>query len=211
MDIDQFMQHLRADPMYQSAADTYAAQLQGGQNALSARVRQAIVQGGWGADQWTPDQLQNLGAQAGGVDFSGIIDPATMAAAQANPMSQAALLQRQMGINQTALDYQLAARGAGGAGTSGALTVGLQNLQNQYDQASYQGMQSLLGQLGGNISDYNTLASNAMSQMQQTQGQAATNLANLYGPVFTQGGSGVMSAAQMQAYLQSMGYSLGQI
>jgi hypothetical protein len=120
--------------------------------------------------------------------YASDVDPATIAQATQNPMSQRAQLQKQLSDAQSNLPYDLA---ASGADRSGAFAINQSQLGQQYDTASYQGLQDLLGSIGGAVNQYATGFNSAQAQLAAAREAVANRLAQNAGysqTVTTSGG-----------------------
>ena len=137
-------------------------------NARAAAIQQAIIRAGW-----TPDM--SSGALSG---YASDVTQSALDQARANPMSQKAQLDLQLGQAKTNLPYDLA---ASGASRSGALGIELGNLGRSYDTASYQGMQDLLASITGSVNDYASGYNTAQSNLQAARRDIANRLAQQAG------------------------------
>jgi len=147
---------LQSDPGYMMANAGVMADAATAARQRASDVRSAIV--GFG------------GTPAGWNNGFGDVDPATLAAAQANPYSTLATIARQRSMGNTDLLQALAGRGIV---SSGALTGGQNMLQSSMEQAQQKGIDSLLASLGGYARNY----ANTMRDLQNTRMGALSDAA----------------------------------
>ena len=155
------------DPGSIAAMGTFNAQTNQLAAARADAIQRAIINSGY-----TPQMSGGLASYAGDVT------PGTLAAAAANPMSQRAQLDLQMGQAQSNLPYDLA---AGGQGRSGAGAIAQGNLQRQYQTGQYQGMQDLLDTLYGAGNTYAGGYNTALSNLDAARAAVANRLAQTAG------------------------------
>lgn len=137
-------------------------------NARASAIQRAIINAGW-----TPDL--SSGPLAG---YAGDVPQSVLDQAAANPMSQKAQFDLQLGQAKTNLPYDLAARGAG---RSGALNIELGNLSRSYDTASYQAQQELLSTITGAAGDYAGGYTTAQGNYEAVRREIADRLARQAG------------------------------
>jgi len=166
-DINSYVGEIEGDPTYKQALANFNLALQTGRNSLRDQIRSAVIQGGW-------DITGNLTGNL--AQYAGDLDAATKAAAASNQLSQRAQLQQQLDRGNSALDYQLAARGAYASGEN-PVRRGL--LQEQYQLATNQGMNDLINAIRGGVSSYADFQANQQGQLQQTRVAVADRLAQL--------------------------------
>lgn len=169
VDPSAFFTQLRNDPMYQGADVAYNTAIGSGRQSLADSIKQLVIRGGWGQQlkDKLPSSLSSYGSE---------IDPATIEAASANPLSSRAQLNQQLSRQQSDLAYELAGRGTLGGG---GYATGNTQLTQGYDVASSNAMNQLLDTIGQGASNFGTYSANAASARDQAYAAAAARLAQM--------------------------------
>ena len=165
---------LTSDFAYAPTEEAYNQAVTGARQSLRDQIRQAVIQSGYGSQILgkAPTSLQQ---------YLSDLDPATVATADTNQLSDRAQLQKQLDTGMTDLAYRLAARGTG---RSGALAAGAGALDQSYQVASDQQMRDLLNAISGGASQYTGLAANALAQRNAALQQIADRLSRLPGATY---------------------------
>jgi hypothetical protein len=159
---------IQGDPTYMATLAQIEASGASAGRERAAAVRRAIAQFG--------------GTPKGWASGFGDVDPATLAAAQENPYSTLAQLDKARGMGRADLG---AALGARGMLSSGALTGGEQVIQKGYEQAQYEGTQKLLDALYGYESAYGQGIQNLKNQQLAALDAAGSRVLGRNPPTWT--------------------------
>jgi hypothetical protein len=174
-----YLDELMSDPMSQAAVSAFGRAIQGGRQSLVDSFKQQIIRGGWG------DIVSRMPASLRS-QYGGDIDQATIDAANANPLSDRAQLQRGLSQANTANAYELAARGML---QSGDYATGMAQNQNAYDTQSYAGLNQLLDTLGQGASNFAQYSAQQEAMKNQALEAVAQRLAMMqYGANYGGGG-----------------------
>lgn len=171
------LDEILGNPLSQSALGQYNTNMQTLMNALRGNIGQSVIKSGYdptAAFQSLLASRPDLG------DFSNLIDPAAIATANQNPLSEKALADQAYSKGMSDLDYSLAARGLGGSGAQ--VTGGNQILQNK-QLAENQSRQGLLDAINSGIGGYLTQKTSGFNSLQDTYAQVAQLLAQQQGAV----------------------------
>lgn len=165
---------ITADPEYQLGERTLTNRQNTLAQARQNDIRQGLIKYGFAPGAFRTAMAANP-ALAG---YAGDIDAATEAAAAANQMSVQAQNDRRLAQAQAALPYQLAARGAA---RSGAMGTRSSEFQRQHTEAGAQALSSLLEQLGGTATTYQTGLTQAAEDWERTKAGVTNRLAQTRG------------------------------
>lgn len=160
-----YQDQILSDPGSVAAQGSFDANVSNLALARRDAIQRAIINAGWDP---------STGLTGGLASYAGDVDPTTLAAAAANPMSQRSQLQQQLTQANQDMPYDLA---ASGLDRSGAAAIGQSNLQQQYQTASYQGLQDLLGSITGAANDYAGGFNTAQQQLEAAREAIAARLA----------------------------------
>jgi hypothetical protein len=166
---------IRSDYLYPGVESAFNTATAAGRAALREMIRNAVIQSGYNISSTIPSDLS---------EYAGDIDPATAAAAAANPLSGRAQLQDALTRGQSDLNYDLAARGIG---RSGALEAGNTDLLRQYDVQSNTQQQDLLSAIRNGVGQYRSSLADASTQRQNALAAIATRLAQMQGGTYDDG------------------------
>jgi hypothetical protein len=178
-------------PLSEAALGAYNTQQQSLMRALQSTAGQAVIKSGYDP---SAAFKQLLASRPDLGDFASIIDPAAIAAANANPLSERALTEQQYNTGMSNLDYQLA--GAGILGSGAQVTGGNQILQNRQlsENAS---RAALMDAIQGGISSNLSSRATGYQRLQDVYGQVAQLLAQRQGAVPETGTADVEDVANV--------------
>jgi hypothetical protein len=171
------LDEILGNPLSQEALGSYNTGMQSFMRALKSGIGQKIISSGYDPSAAFA-QLRASNPDLG--DFTDLIDPASIAAANANPLSERALAEQNYNTGMSNLDYQLA--GAGILGSGAQATGGNQLLQAKQlsEQAS---RANLMNAISGGLSDYLQQKTSGYNRLQDVYAQVAQLLANRAGAV----------------------------
>lgn len=175
MDFSDYINEATTNPQYTSALDAFNASTATSRAGLGAQIANLIIQGGYDLTGKLTGPLQS---------YAGDITPEVLAAAKANPLSQAATIEQayQQGLQD--LTYSQAARGTLG---SGAQATGASALLQQSQKANNDAQNQLMTALQGGVTNYEGSVTAGQQNLNQILYNVASLLAQQPGPVYDPG------------------------
>lgn len=162
--IEDYMAKLQSDPLWGTGESAFQTSIDRAQQQMvHDPFNQALVTHGNLDMSQIPANL--LGT------VQGLIDPATLAAAQQNPTSTMALLQQALQRGQAALPYQLQGQ------RSGAALIAGRRLNEGYQTQSKQALDQLLGVLTGGQAKFGAYSDQQRAVWEQAKAAIADRLA----------------------------------
>jgi len=160
------------DPAWQLAMNQFGERSQGARNLLRQQIRNAVI--GYGR---VPNFAGNTELQG----YADDLDQETALAAQQNPFSTTAQIERQNQVAGNEMLYRLAGGGRLGYGTQ---NVAEAQRENAYRQAGAQALGNLQQALYGNIADYANTYRGLEDVLTGSYTDIATRLAQTPGAVY---------------------------
>lgn len=180
-------------PLYQGALGQHNTNMQSLMRALQSNLGSAVIKSGYdptAAFQKLMADRPDLG------EFADLLDPAAIATAGTNPLSERMMNQQTYDRGLERQAYSLAARGMG---QSGAAATGTNALLENRQLAENQSRDALLQAIQGGMTGYLGAKTQGFTALQDTAAQVAQLLAQQEGAVRPEGNADLNTVAAAQA------------